>query len=130
MKRTLFSIFFLLIPLCSFAQTDNLIECTIQVKENDSGYAMIVGGNGFISADYYKTRIDIGLKETVDEAINRLSKLHFNVKATTSVNGKQIVTMSAKIDPHLMGSALNQFLKIGEALDSIYNQMVQIDYRN
>jgi len=130
MRRILFNIFFILLSFSSYAQTDNLIEYTIQVKENNSGYAIIVGGGDFISADYYKTRIDIGLKETVDEAINRLSKLHFNVKSTTSVNGKQIVTMSAKIDPRIMENTLNEFLKIGETLDSIYNQMIEINYRN
>lgn len=130
MKKILFNIFFILLFFSSYAQTDNLIEYTIQVKENDSGYAIIVGGNDFINGDYYKTRIDIGVKETVDEAINRLNKLHFSVKSTTSVNGKQIVTMSAKIDPRIMESTLNEFLKVGETLDSIYNQMIEIDYRN
>lgn len=129
MKRILTAFIFFLLSFGSHAQTNNLIEYTIQVKENDSGYAIIVGGNDFINGDYYKTRIDIGIKETVDEAINRLNKIHFNVKSTTTVNGKQVVTMSAKIDPHLMGSTLNQFLKIGETLDSIYNQ-IEIDYRN
>jgi hypothetical protein len=130
MRRILFNAFFILLSFSLFAQTDNLIEYTIQVKENNSGYAVIVGGNDFISADYYKTRIDIGVKETVDEAVNRLNKLHFNVKSTTSVNGKQIVTMSAKIDPRIMESTLNEFLRMGETLDSIYNQKIKIDYRN
>ena len=120
MKRILTAFIFFLLPFSSYAQTNNLIEYTIQVKENNSGYAIIVGGNDFINGDYYKTRIDIGVKETVDEAINRLNKLHFNVKSTTSVNGKQIVTMSAKIDPRIMENTLNEFLKIGENLDSIY----------
>lgn len=130
MRRILFNIFFILLCFSSFAQTNNLIEYTIQVKENDSGYAIIVGGNDFISGNYFKTRIDIGVKETVGEAINRLNKLHFNVKSTTSVNGKQVVTMSVKIDPRIMESTLNEFLKIGETLDSIYNQMIEINCRN
>ena len=130
MRRILFSAFFILLSFSSYAQTDNLIEYTIQVKENNSGYAIIVGGNDFISSNYYKTHIDIGVKETVDEAINRLNKLHFNVKSTTSVNGKQIVTMSAKIDPRIMESTLNEFLRIGETLDSVYNQIIEINYRN
>ena len=130
MKRILATIIFFLLSFGSYAQTDNLIEYTIQVKENNSGYAIIVGGNDFISADYYKTRIDIGLKETVGEAINRLNKLHFNVKSTTSVNGKQIVTMSVIIDPRTMESKLNELLRMGETLDSIYKKMIEIDYRN
>lgn len=130
MKKILSAFIFFLFSFSSYAQTDNLIEYTIQVKENNSGYAIIVGGNDFISSNYYKTRIDIGLKETVDEAINRLNKLHFNVKSTTSVNGKQIVTMSARIDPRIMETTFNEFLRIGETLDSIYNQKIKIDYRN
>ena len=129
--KKLFSIITLLfLSLSAFAQSDNLLEYSIQVKESDSGYAIIVGGGDFISSDYYKTRVDIGVKETVDEAVNRLNKLHFNVKATTTVNGKQVVTMSVKVDPHLMETYLNEMLKIGEILDNMYNQMIQIDYGN
>ena len=125
MKRILTAFIFFLLSFGLYAQTDNLIEYTIQVKETDSSYAIIVGGNDFINADYYKTRIDIGLKETVDEVINRLNKLHFNVKATSTVNGKQVITMAIKVDQRLMETYLEEMLRIADELDKIYNQMIE-----
>lgn len=127
----LFSVIILLfLSLSAFAQSDNLLEYSIQVKESDSGYAIIVGGGDFISSQYYKTRVDIGVKETVDEAVNRLNKLHFNVKATTTVNGKQVVTMAVKVNPYQIESIFKETLRYGEMLDSMFNQTIQIDYGN
>ena len=129
--KKLFSIITLLfLSLSAFAQSDNLLEYSIQVKESDSGCAIIVGGGDFISSQYYKTHVDIGVKETVDEAVNRLNKLHFNVKATTTVNGKQVVTMTVKVNPYQIESILKETLRYGEMLDSMFNQTIQIDYGN
>ena len=130
MKKLFSVIILLFLSLSALAQSDNLLEYSIQVKESDSGYATIVGGDDFISTDYYKGHIDIGLKETVDEVVNRLNKLHFNVKATTTVNGKQVVTMSVKVDPYQIESILKETLRYGEMLDSMFNQNIQIDYGN
>lgn len=130
MKKLFSVIILLFLSLSAFAQSDNLLEYSVQVKESDSGYAIIVGGGDFISSQYYKTRIDIGAKETVDEAVNRLNKLHFNVKATTTVNGKQVVTMSVKADPYQIESIFKETLRYGEMLDSMFNQIIQIDYGN
>lgn len=130
MRKLSSIIILLLLSLSALAQSDNLLEYTVQVKEIDSGYAIIVGGNDLISSEYYKTRVDIGIKETVDEAVNRLNKLHFNVKATTTVNGKQVVTMSVKVNPYQIESILKETLRYGEMLDSMFNQTIQIDYGN
>lgn len=130
MKKLFSVIILLFLSLSAFAQSDNLLEYSIQVKESDSGYAIIVGGGDFISSQYYKTRIDTGAKETVDEAVNRLNKLHFNVKATTTVNGKQVVTMTVKVNPYQIESILKETLRYGEMLDSMFNQTIQIDYGN
>lgn len=130
MKKLFSVIILLFLSLSAFAQSDNLLEYSVQVKESNSGYAIIVGGGDFISSQYYKTRVDIGIKETVDEAVNRLNKLHFNVKAATTVNGKQVVTMTVKVDPYQIGSILKETLRYGEMLDSMFNQMLQIDYGN
>lgn len=130
MKKLSSIIILLFLSLSALAQSANLLEYTVQVKEIDSGYAIIVGGNDLISSEYYKTRVDIGIKETVDEAVNRLNKLHFNVKATTTVNGKQVVTMSVKVDPYQIESIFKETLRYGEMLDTMFNQMFEIEYGN
>ena len=129
MKKLNSIILLLFLPLFCFAQSEsNLLEYTLQVKETDSGTAIIVAGRDFISSDYYKTRIQITERETVEEAVNRLNKQNFKVKATTTVNGKQIVTMTIKIDPRMMEDTFNELLRIGEELDRMFLNSVEIDY--
>jgi hypothetical protein len=132
MKRLVILIMFATVSVAAFAQKDggkNLLEYTLQIKETKDGTAVIVGGNDFISKDYYKTRIDIGKIETVDGAIARLSKLHFKVKSTTSVNGRQIVTMSVDVDPKSMESCVNDMLKIADKLDKICSESVKVEWK-
>lgn len=129
MKKLSSIILLLFLPLFCIAQSEsNLLEYTLQVKETDSGTAIIVAGRDFISSDYYKTRIQITERETVEEAVNRLNKQNFKVKATTTVNGKQIVTMTIKIDPRMMEDTFNELLRIGEELDRMFLNSVEIDY--
>lgn len=129
MKKLSSIILLLFLPLFCFAQSEsNLLEYTLQVKETDSGTAIIVAGRDFISSDYYKTRIQITERETVEEAVNRLNKQNFKVKATTTVNGKQVVTMAIKIDPRMMEDAFNELLRIGEELDRMFLNSIEIDY--
>ena len=128
MKKLFSIITVLLMSFSALAQSDNLLEYNIQVKESDSGYAIIVGGGDYISSDYWKTRIDIGVKETLDEAVNRLQQAHFNIKATTTVNGKQVVTMSAKFDPSTTEKYFNEMLKIADELEKMFNESINIEY--
>lgn len=129
MKKLSSIILLLFLPLFCFAQSEsNLLEYTLQVKETDSGTAIIVAGRDFISSDYYKTRIQITERETVEEAVNRLNKQNFKVKTTTTVNGKQVVTMTIKIDPTMMEDAFNELLRVGEELDRMFLNSIEIDY--
>ena len=119
----------LFLPLFCFAQSEsNLLEYTLQVKETDSGTAIIVAGRDFISSQYYKTRIEVTEKETVEQVVNRLNRQNFRVQATTTVNGKQIVTMTIKIDPRMMEDAFNELLRVGEELDRMFLNSIEIDY--
>ena len=123
MQRILFISFLLLLPSLLFGQNENsgkkLVEYTLQVKENDDGYAIVVSDKDFINKQYHKSKIEINNPETVEEAVDRLNKLNFRIRATSVVNGKQVVTMSIYVDPYILGGYLDEMLKIANKFDSM-----------
>ena len=131
MKKLFFLTILTILSFQCFSQdknVDNLMEFTCQVKETDNGYAIIVGNYDYISKEFWEQNILLDTIQTVSQAVNKMNRYGFRVKSTTSVNGKEIVTMSINTDKWFSEENMKRMKRIADELDSMFKTIeIKID---